>query len=104
MDPDRLVVYAAITGTSGAALVVGARALGLPWTALAHAGARGLEVFGLAVLFFVTNIVAGTTFIIGMRLVGGVFISVYTMDDLVLPVLSAAQALVFHLWQGRADR
>ena len=104
MDADRLVVYAAIAATSGAAFVVGARARGLPWAALRRAGARGLEVIGLAALFFAANIVAGTAFIIGMRLGAGVFISVYTMDDLVLPALSAAQALVFHLWQGRADR
>jgi hypothetical protein len=59
-----------------------------------------LEALGLAVVFFVANIVAGTAVVIGLRF-AGVFVSVYAMDDLVLALLSAGQAFVFHAWQMR---
>ena len=98
-DPDRIVLYAAVVATSGGALLVGARALGLRWAGLARAAGLGLEALGLGVVFFAANIVAGTAFIIGMRLLAGVAISVYAMDDLVLPALSAGQALVFQAWR-----
>lgn len=100
VDPDRIVLYAAVAATSGGALLVGALVLGLRWAGLARAAGLVLEVIGLGVVFFAANIVAGTAFIIGMRLVAGVFISAYTMDDLALVVLSAGQALVFQAWMS----
>jgi hypothetical protein len=107
-EPDRIVLYAAVAATSAGALLVGALALGLPRAWLARAAGRVLETIGLSVLFFALNIGAGVAFIIGMRLVAGVFISVYAMDDLVLPLLSAGQALMFQAWRDtgapRADR
>jgi hypothetical protein len=107
-DPDRIVLYAAVAATSVGALLAGALALGLPWARLARAAGLVLEAIGVSVLFFAANLVAGVAFVIGMRLVAGVFISVYAMDDLVLPLLSAGQALVFQAWRAtgphRADR
>ena len=105
MDPDRLVLYAAVTVTSGGALLVGAFALRLRGAGLVRAVALVLETIGLAVVFFAANIAGGTAFIIGVRLLAGVFISVYAMDDLVLVVLSVAQALVFQAWlRGAGER
>jgi hypothetical protein len=103
VDPDRIVLYAAVAATGGGALLVGARALGLRWAALARGAGVVLEAVGLGVVFFAANIVAGTAFIIGMRVLTGVFVSVYAMDDLVLALLSGGQALVFQAWE-RADK
>ena len=107
MDPDRLVLYAALVATTGGALLVGTRGLGLRWRDAGRAAGRVLEAIGLAVVFFVANLVAGIAFVIGLRL-AGVYVSVYAMDDLVLALVSAGQALVFHAWSGwsmsRSDR
>lgn len=99
-DPDRIALYAAVAATSIGALLAGARALGLPWARLARAVGAVLEAIGLSVLFFAANLAVGVAFVIGMRLLAGVFISVYAMDDLVLPLLSAGQALVFQAWRA----
>jgi hypothetical protein len=99
-DPGRTVVYAALVATTGAALLVGALVLGLRWKGLARATGLVLEAVGVAMVFFVANIVAGALFVAGLR-AAGVFVSVYAMDDLVLVVLSAGQAFVFHAWLTR---
>lgn len=103
-DPDRLVLYAALVATSGGALLVGTRVLGLRCRDAGRAAARVLEAIGVAVVFFVANLVAGIAFVIGLRL-AGVYVSVYAMDDLVLALVSAGQAFVFHAWTAwRAER
>jgi urea transporter len=99
-EPDRIVLYAALVATSGAALLVGVRMLGLRWAALGGALGLVLEAIGLAVVFFVANLVAGISVVIGLRL-AGVFVSVYAMDDLVLAILSAGQAFLFQAWRKR---
>lgn len=99
-DPGRIVGYAALVTTSGAALLVGALILGLRWNGLARATGLFLEAVGVAMGFFIANIVAGVVVVIGLR-VAGVFVSVYAMDDLVLVAISAGQAFVFHAWLTR---
>lgn len=99
-DPNRIVVYVALVVTSGSALLMGPLLLGLRWRGLGRATALVLEAIGLAVVFFVANITAGTAAIIGLRL-AGVFVSVYAIDDLVLALLSAGQGFVFRAWQTR---
>ena len=99
-DPERIVLYAAVLATSGGALLVGTRGFRLSAGTLSRAAGVALETIGVAVLFFAANITAGTAFIIAMRLLAGVFISLYGMDDLVLPLLSAGQALLFQAWRA----
>jgi hypothetical protein len=107
-DPHGIVLYAAVAATSLGALLAGAWALGLTWARLARAVGLVLETIGLSVLFFAANLVAGVAIVVGMRLLAGVFVSVYALDDLVLPLLSAGQALVFQAWKAtgphRVDR
>jgi hypothetical protein len=107
-DPHRIVLYAAVAATSLGALLAGAWALGLTWARLARAVGLVLETIGLSVLFFAANLVAGVAVVVGMRLLAGVFVPVYALDDLVLPLLSAGQALVFQAWKAtgphRVDR
>jgi hypothetical protein len=99
-DLERLVLYTAVAASSGGALLVGVLALGLRLPALGRAAGLALETIGVAVIFFAANLAAGTVFIIGMRFVAGAFVSVYAMDDLVLPLLSAAQSLLFQAWRA----
>jgi hypothetical protein len=99
-DLERLVLYTAAAATSGGALLVGALALGLRVATLSRGAGLALETIGVAVIFFAANLAAGAAVIVGMRLLAGIFISVYAMDDLVLPLLSAGQALLFQAWRA----
>jgi hypothetical protein len=96
---DRFVLFVALAASSLGALLLGTRALGLPRATLGRAVARMLEALGLGVGFFAVNVIAGTGFVIATRMLTGWFVSVYVMDDLVLPLLSLCQALVFQAWR-----
>ena len=99
-DLERLVLYTAVAASTAGALLMGMWAFGLRVTALRRAAGLALETIGVAVVFFTANLAAGTAFIIGMRFIAGTFVSVYAMDDLVLPLLSAGQALLFQAWRA----
>jgi hypothetical protein len=96
---ERFALLVALAVSSLAALLLGTRVFGLPRATLGRAVARMLEALGLGVGFFAVNVVAGTAFIIVTRMLTGWFVSVYVMDDLVLPLLSLCQALVFQAWR-----
>lgn len=96
---ERFVIFIALAASSLGAVFVGTRWLGLRGGALRRGLAMMLEAIGLGVVFFVANIAAGTAFIIAMRLTTGWFLSVYVMDDLVLPLLSLCEAMIFQAWR-----
>lgn len=96
---ERFVIFVAFAASSLGAVVVGTRWLGLRGATLTRGVGMTLEVIGLGVVFFGVNLAAGTGFIIATRMTTGWFVSVYIMDDLVLPLLSLCQALIFQAWR-----
>jgi hypothetical protein len=96
---ERFVIVIAVAASSLGAVVIGTRWLGLRSAALTRGLGMTLEAIGLAVVFFVANIAAGTAFIIATRMMTGWFVSVYVMDDLVLPLLSLFEAMIFQAWR-----
>jgi hypothetical protein len=61
-----------------------------------------LECSGLAVIFLVANLAAGSALILGLRALTGQFISIYWLNDISLLVLSVIQAIAFHCWRRHA--
>ena len=98
-SPERFVIFIALAASSLGAVLIGTRWLGLRSAALTRGLGMTLEAIGLAVVFFVANIAAGTAFISAIRVTTGVFVSVYVMDDLVLPLLSLLEAMIFQAWR-----
>ena len=96
---ERFVIFFALAASSLGAVFVGTRWLGLRGSALTRGVGMTLEAIGLAVVFFVANIAAGTAFISAIRMTTGWFVSVYVMDDLVLPLLSLFEAILFQAWR-----
>ncbi|MGH7399008.1 MAG: hypothetical protein ACRELW_15850 [Candidatus Rokuibacteriota bacterium] len=96
---DQVFLLVLIGGTSAAALVVGARALGLPARRLGSGVRRALELAGLCVLFLGANLAVGLGVILAVRRFTGYFLSVYLLNDIGLVALSALQAVVFECWR-----
>ena len=96
---ERFVIFIAVAASSLGAVFIGTRWLGVRSAALPRALGMTLDAIGLAVVFFVANIAAGTAFIIATRMTTGWFVSVYVMDDLVLPLLSLFEAMIFQAWR-----
>jgi len=61
-----------------------------------------LECLGLAVIFLVGYLAAGSALILGLRALTGQFISIYWLNDISLLVLSVIQAIAFHCWRRHA--
>jgi hypothetical protein len=96
---DRFVLLIALAASSAGAVLVGTRWLGLPRAALTRGLGMTLEAIGLGVVFFAANVLAGMAFISAIRITTGWFLSVYVMDDLVLPLLSLFEAMIFQAWR-----
>jgi hypothetical protein len=94
-----LVILALAAATSAAAYLVGRRRFGFPPGGLRSAAARLLECLGLAVLFLLANQALGIVVILAARAVTGGFVSLYTVSDVTLVVLSLLQALLFAWWR-----
>ena len=88
-----------------AAYVVGARAVRLPRAALGIAVRRTLECLGAAAVFFVLDLVIGSTIILGLRAFTPYFMPLYIMVDTTLIPLALFQGLAFWWWMrcGRSD-
>ena len=63
---------------------------------------RLLECVGLAVGFYVLNVLVGFAAVLVLRKLTGSFISMYVNTDATLVLLSALQAVTFQWW--RAER
>ena len=57
-----------------------------------------VDCMGVCVLFLAFNIVAGALAILLIRSLTPIFVSLYTLDNIVLPVLSVVQGLIFRFW------
>ena len=58
-----------------------------------------VDCIGTSVVFFAFNLVVGVLAILLIRSLTSVFLSVYALDSVVLPVLSVGQGIVFCFWQ-----
>ena len=88
--------------TSSAAYLVGRRRLGLGRQQLGMAVSSMLELVGLSLLFFTANVAIGLVTILAARELTAAFLSVYTLNDASLVVLSALKGLVFGCWRARS--
>jgi hypothetical protein len=103
MAPLFLLVVAALT--SAGACAVGVRWLSLRPDQLRPAVLALCQVAGVAVAFLALNVALGLAIVLLARGVVGVFVSVYVLDDVYLPLLSVIQAVIFESWRGlRAAR
>jgi hypothetical protein len=99
-----LILLGLVAVTSVAAYVVGVRRLALRKAALGPAAARALECLGLTLAFLAGNLLLGFALILVTRTALRAFVSFYLLDDAVLVILSAVQALVFAWWQTTSGR
>lgn len=60
-----------------------------------------LDWAGMFVLFFAANLAVGVAAVLLLRTLTTRFITFYGLESLLLTVLSAAQAFVFHMWWKR---
>ena len=98
---EALYLIGLVALTSWLAWFGGRRWLGLDEAAVRPALGRLLEGLGLAVAFYVLNLLAGIVVVVVLRKVTGLFISLYVNTDVTLLLLSVFQAVVFQWW--RAD-
>jgi hypothetical protein len=102
MAPLFLLVVAALT--SAGACAVGVR-WGLRRDRLGPAVLGLCQLAGVALVFLALNVALGLAIVFLARGVLRVFVSVYVLDDVYLPLLSAIQAVIFESWRGlRAAR
>ena len=57
-----------------------------------------VDCMGVCVLFLAFNIFAGGLTILLIRSLTPISVSLYTLDNIVLPVLSVVQGLIFRFW------
>ncbi len=103
MAPLFLLVVVALTSAGACAVAV--RWLGLRADRLGPALLGTCQIAGVTVLFLALNVAVGLVIVFLARGVFRVFVSVYVLDDVYLPLLSVIQALIFESWRGlRAAR
>jgi hypothetical protein len=100
---DALYLLGLVALTSWLAWIGGRRWLGLDKAAVRPALGRLLEWLGLAVAFYVLNLLVGVGAVVALRKVTGSFISLYVNTDATLLLLSAFQALVFQWWRADSE-
>ncbi len=86
--------------SSVGAYFVGTNRLGLRAQSLLAAGARMLEVVGIALIFGAVNMSIGIVMVIATRTLTHWFLSLYMVNDISLWVLSSLQGLTFHWWRS----
>src|SRR4030095_8232522 len=57
-----------------------------------------VDCIGVSVLFLAFNLVAGALTILLIRGLTPIFVSLYSLDNIVFPVLSGVQGLMFRFW------
>jgi hypothetical protein len=103
MDLQNIVLPVLVVVTSLAAVLLGARRLGLAPRRLRRAALGALETVGLVVAFGAANLGLGVAAVLAWRALTGEFLSFYVLNDVVLGLLSLLQALVFQWWRAATD-
>jgi hypothetical protein len=99
---DSLYLTGLVALTSGLVWLAGRRR-GLDQAAVRPALGRLLEWLGLAVAFYVFNLLTGFAAVLLLRRLTGSFISMYVNADATLALFSAFQALVFQWWRAESE-
>jgi hypothetical protein len=100
---DSLYVLGLVALTSWLVWRGGRRWGGLDRVPLRPALVRLLESAGLAVGFYVLNLLAGFAAVLVLRKLTGSFISMYVNTDETLTLLSAFQAITFQWWRAESE-
>jgi hypothetical protein len=96
--------------TSVGMYILGMKGLGFAAGAFGAAVIKVLEGIGIALVFCLVNLAAGTLIVLAARRLTGGFVSLYLVSDVTLLVLSLIQGLTFQYWRelsrhgGDADR
>src|SRR5262245_28673222 len=87
-----------VFGTTLLAYAVSRWVLGKRHFQLGDAIRRCSEYAGAFVIFLASNLVLGLASILMIRSITPRFVSVYLLEDVMLIVFSAVQALIFYAW------
>src|SRR5262245_12781545 len=97
MLENNLVLLIVLT-TSAGAYLLGRWGMGTRKISLGNAVRRFVEYLGAFVIFLMANMVLGVALILLIRWTTARFVSIYLLDDVMLIILSAVQALIFYSW------
>lgn len=95
-----LFVPSVVAMTSLAAYLAGRRLMGWRIDVLWRTVGVSLEIIGLSFVFLVVNLLIGSAICLAARIFTPVFVSLYVLNDVSVPLLSALEGLVFGLWRS----
>jgi hypothetical protein len=101
-EAEMTFLFLLVIGVTSVSSYLGAvKWLGLSTGSLSTALGNMLDCIGTMLIFVVLNLALGAAVILGVRLVGGRFVSLYLLDDQAWLALSALQGLTWSLWRQR---
>lgn len=92
------LILATVAVSSGATYLYASRRRRLTPRALGQALAGMLECLGMMVVFAALNVLAGLVIVALTRVLGAYFVSLHSLNNSVLLVLSACQAIAYQAW------
>src|SRR5215469_17542123 len=103
MGLTELIFIAALVGATTLAAFRAAKALRLPAAggSILQALKALLDWAGLFAIFLAANLIVGAAVILLIRALTPRFVALYELENLLMLVLSAAQAFVFQAWWRR---
>ena len=103
MDLTELIFMAALVGSTTLAAFAAAKALSPPAVAgsVFQALKALLDWAGLFAIFLAANLMLGAAAILLIRALTPRFVALYVLENLLMLILSAAQAFVFQAWWNR---
>ena len=103
MDLTELIFMAALVGATTLAAFAAAKALSPQTVAgsILQALRALLDWAGMFAIFLAANLMLGAAVILMIRALTPRFVALYTLENLLMLILSAAQAFVFQAWWRR---
>jgi len=103
MELTELIFMAALVGATTLAAFAAAKALSSPRAAgsILQALRALLDWAGMFAIFLAANLMLGAAVILLIRALTPRFVALYTLENLLMLILSAAQAFVFQSWWRR---
>ncbi len=98
-----LIFIAALVGATTFAAFTAAKAVRPPSArgSILQALSAMLDWAGMFAIFLAANLMLGTAVILAIRALTPRFVALYTLENLLMLILSAAQAFVFQAWWRR---
>jgi hypothetical protein len=94
-----IVLGAVLALTSLGAVLIGVYRLGLSPEGLRHAAARVVDCIGLGLVFLAVNLGIGGLAVLALRVVTDSFVSLYTLNDDTILVVSLLQGMIVQWWR-----